>query len=457
MPRHLDQRNAENARPRDSREATYLRDSIRDLQTELARYHALLLELLRGASGAATLPPLEKKIYPTSDTARLGRDFLIVTDAVPTPDLDSGSFRLFQILKLLTELGCRVTLACDREALGANHVDQRYIDQVTQLGIAVICGRDAVVDHLANEGHRYAFVLLSRPEIAFRYMFPARAYAIHAKIVYDTVDLHWVRMQRGAELSKDRDVLARALYYERMERFNAASADLVLTVTDSERQALVSAGLDLRVEILPNIHPSADTGGPWQTRHGLMFIGGFWHQPNEDAVCYFVDEVLPLIRRELPDIVLNVIGGHLSDRVSALASPSVRILGYVPDPSTYFIQSRVFVAPLRYGAGLKGKVGHSMSHGLPVVTTPIGAEGMMLAEDETVLIADGAEAFAQAVVRLYSDEQLWSDLSRRSVAHIVRHFSQEAAVQRLASIFSLQSDSDSHKPHLSIQRGPSDA
>jgi Glycosyl transferases group 1 len=251
-------------------------------------------------------------------------------------------------------------------------------------------------------------------------------------------------------------VLERARYYERMERFNAASADLVLTVTDSERQALVSAGLDVRVEVLPNIHPSANTGGPWQTRHGLMFIGGFWHQPNEDAVCYFVDEVWPLIRRELPDIVFSVIGGHLSDRVSALASPSVRILGYVPDPSTYFVQSRVFVAPLRYGAGLKGKVGHSMSHGLPVVTTPIGAEGMML-EDETVLIASDAEAFAQAVVRLYSDEQLWSDLSRRSVEHIARHFSQEAALERLAKMFSLQSDADSSPLQPSLQRGPSAA
>jgi glycosyltransferase involved in cell wall biosynthesis len=187
--------------------------------------------------------------------------------------------------------------------------------------------------------------------------------------------------------------------------------------------------------VLPNVHPAAATGGPWAERRDLMFIGGFWHQPNEDAVCYFVDEILPLVRREQPDVIFHIIGSNMSNRVHALASAAVRTHGYVEDPTPYFTGCRVFVAPLRYGAGMKGKIGHSMSHGLPVVTTSIGAEGIGLVDGETALIADDPASFASAVVRLYADETLWTGLAERSWAFVAEHFSEEATLGRLASIF----------------------
>jgi len=262
-----------------------------------------------------------------------------------------------------------------------------------------------------------------------------RAYALNSTVIYDTVDLHWVRLHRAATLSGDPALAEEADCYQRMERHNAVCADLVLAVTQEDKDSLLAVAPDVRVEVIPTIHtlmPPSDLG---QQRKGLMFIGNFQHAPNVDAVKWFVTDVFPLIQRQLTGIVFHLVGSRMQKEVTILASPSVRIAGYVPDLEPYFRSSRVFVAPLRYGAGMKGKIGQSMSYGLPVVTTSIGAEGIMLQDGENALIADSPEAFAQAVVRLYTDDPLWKKIADNSLEHVRQHFSEEAVKPRLAAIF----------------------
>lgn len=363
--------------------------------------------------------------------------FLVIAGAVPTPDTDSGSLRLFEILKLLTEIGYAVTFLSDSEERRP-----RYANQLRRLKIRIEYGPEDIVDHLFADGHTYHYVLLSQPHMAFRYLFAVRATAIHATVVYDTVDVHWVRLNREASLTNNRTRLLEAEQYRRMERFNAAGSDLVLATTDADKAALLGDDPRLRIEIIPNIHPPAARSGQrgWEKRRDLMFIGSFSHPPNQDGVVHFVEQILPLIHRELPGVVFNIIGSHMPPTVKALASTSVRPIGYVADPETYFHDCRVFVSPLRFGAGMKGKIGHSMSFGVPVVTTTIGAEGLMLLDGENALIADTPEAFASAVVRLYTDEALWSRIAAASVAHIHRHFSETAARRRIATLFPIDAD-----------------
>lgn len=367
---------------------------------------------------------------PAAPGLPVSSEFLVITDAVPTPDKDAGSARLWEIVTLLRRIGFDVTLASDSE--------ERQPDEEAQLeamGVGVLHGAARVTRHLAERGSVYSYVLLSRPDVAFRYFFPVRSAAIHACIAYDTVDLHWVRLTRAAALSGDAALLARADEYRRMEAFCAASADVVLAVTETEKQLLGEAVPDARIEVIPTIHRVTETKVPWPQRGGLMFIGGFWHAPNVDAVLYFCDRVLPLIRAELPELVFHVIGSHMPDRIRCLDGENIRAVGWVKDPTPYFERCRVFVSPLRYGAGMKGKIGQSMAHGLPVVTTSIGAEGMQLSDGETALVADGDEAFARAVIRLYKDEVLWTSMSRRSLEHVRAHFSEAAARARLEQIF----------------------
>ncbi len=358
------------------------------------------------------------------------RRLLVVDQRLPTPDQDSASVRMFAILRLLRRLGHDVTFVsdCRRSQRGPEGA-------LRKLGIKVLRGFDAAARHLAARGDEYGVAILSSAQAAERYLIPVRAWALRAKVVYDTVDLHWVRLERCAAVTGDAVAGAESRRYRRLERLNTRCADLALTVTEQERETLLREVPGARVEVLPNVHACAGTSRGWSERSGLMFIGGFAHAPNVDGVEWFVREVLPLVHRRLPGLVLRVVGGNAPRSLKRLASPTVQVLGHVPSVAPVFEASRVFVSPLRFGAGMKGKIGHSLGHGLPVVTTSIGAEGMKLAHGDNALLADDPAAFAESVVRLVTDEALWTRLSRAGYRHVATHFSEDAALKRLAELF----------------------
>lgn len=374
------------------------------------------------------LPPLDEPA-----------DRLLVIDwKPPTPDLDSGSYRLRLILDLLLEAGHRVDFIGDR---AGEH--PRYAEALRESGITTVIGPSAALAHLKTHGHRYARVWISRPEVAEAYLAPVRALASQALVVYDTVDLHWVRFERGADFAADpAEALARAQRYRRLELANACAADRVIAITEDERERLLTEAPGLDVRVLPNIHPVADQVAPAETRRDLFFIGGFQHQPNIDAMAYFASEILPRVRAELPDVKLRIVGSHMPESIRALDSAAIEALGYVAEVEPCFAQARVFVAPLRHGAGMKGKIGHSLSQGLPVVTTSIGAEGMGLSDGREALIADDPQEFAAAVVRLYRDEALWSRLSAAGLALIRARYSKEAVAGQLAGILAPDPEPD---------------
>jgi glycosyltransferase involved in cell wall biosynthesis len=361
------------------------------------------------------------------------RDRVLVVDhRVLTPDQDSGSVRMSGLVKLLAELGHEVTFASDSEERLP-----RYEALLQRHAALLLFGPSEVVEHLRVEGGSYRQVLLSRPEQAHRYLAAVRAYAPNAQVVYDTVDLHWVRLSRAADLTGDAGTRAEAERFRRLERVCATASDLVLAITDHERAALLDEAPEASVAVVPNVHePRGSIPGP-EARRDLFFIGGFEHHPNVDAVQWFSREVLPRVRARLPEVVFRVVGSKPTREVQALASNQVEVAGYVADVDPWFERARVFVSPLRFGAGMKGKIGQAMSHGLPVVTTTIGAEGMGLVDGEHALVADDPEAFAAAVVRVYQDEALWGRLSRSARRHIEANFSEAALRPVLARLFPL--------------------
>jgi O-antigen biosynthesis protein len=188
------------------------------------------------------------------------------------------------------------------------------------------------------------------------------------------------------------------------------------------------------VVVLPNVHAARSTEVPGAAgRADLLFIGGYKHLPNVDAVRWFSDEILPLIRRQEPARFL-ALGSFPPPEIEELASATITVPGYLDDVSAHFDRARVFVAPLRYGAGMKGKIGMAMAMGLPVVTTSIGAEGMGLVDGTHVVVADDAHAFAEAVLRLYHDDALWASLSVEGHRLVAREWSPEAMTTRLTAL-----------------------
>lgn len=354
---------------------------------------------------------------------------LIVDWKAPTPDRDSGSFRMKSILGCLVNSGLRVIFVGDQEA-EAPH----YSHDLTKMGITVITGRDEALRYLAYHGGRFKAAFLARPEVAERYLAIVRAFATNATVFYDTVDLHWVRFERGAEVLKESPELAdKARYYKRLEIAIAKSADVTIAISDEEKSQLLAEAPSLSVRVLPNIHEPTDYVPEFESRRDLFFIGGFAHLPNLDAAHYLVSEIMPRIWEKLEDISLHIVGSNMPDEIRDLATKRVHTVGYIPDVKPYFEKSRIFVAPLRHGAGMKGKVGQSLSYGLPVVTSSVGAEGIGLIDGKNALISDDPDRFSEHVIRLYSDRELWNTLSNEGLSIIKSKFSPSSAQSKLLS------------------------
>lgn len=358
---------------------------------------------------------------------------LVVEKRLPMPDMTSASARLQAMLEVMVDLGCQVTFISnapitDYHGLfdGPNGDIKKYERKLTALNVAIIYGPEAAGAHLWGSGESYAYAILSYPEIMYDYSPLVRAYCPNAILIYDTVDLHGVRYMREYDVRGDAALKRKVDYYNAIEAANIKSSDQVIAITADEAQKIRLINSEAKVEVIPNVHRVEGVRVPFSARDGLMFIGNYLHSPNEDAVAYFVSDILPLITAEIPNVRFYVVGSCVTDKIKRLAGPNVQVVGYVEDPTEYFNNTRVFVAPLRYGAGMKGKIGQSMSFGLPVVTTAIGAEGMGLVNERSALIADKPDEFAGYVLRLYKEEALWSTVSERSQKHVKECFSSSA-------------------------------
>ena len=275
--------------------------------------------------------------------------------------------------------------------------------------------------------------IVSRPYVAGRHLHLIREHAPSARIVYDTVDLHYVRERRRAAL-EGANVAAVADYWERIELALAGSADVTAVVSEEERAELERALPGAPVVVLPNANRiRAGVPGP-EGRDGLLFVGGFEHQPNVDAAIWLVRQIMPLVWRGRPDVTLKIVGGSPPPEVEALEGPNVAVTGWVEDLDALIDAARVMVAPLRYGAGMKGKVTQSLAGGLPVVTTAVGAEGLDSKDGDALLIAEDPAGLAERIVRLAGDDALWRRLAEEGRGVVERTCSPALLRSRLAAL-----------------------
>ncbi|WP_162560250.1 glycosyltransferase [Methylotetracoccus oryzae] len=370
------------------------------------------------------------------------RRVLMIDFWIPTPDRSSGSARQYELLKFMNQIGSSVDLLLHyrrdaHPAIGLSPAElERYEAALRDVGVRLIYGAEQGLIEIVNTGHLYANVWLNFPEIAYEYLPWIRAHAINARVIFDSIDLHYLRFSREAEISGNPESLGLANHYRKIETVCANCADVTIAITERERALLRELAPGSHVEVVPNVHELATHVPSYSERKNLFFIGGFAHRPNVDAVLYFANEVFPLIRREITDIEFLIVGSNMPDSVRALGGPGIRAIGYVEDVSTYFETSRVFVVPLRYGAGMKGKLGQAMSYGLPSVTTAIGAEGMYLEHGQHALIADAPSDFARDVIALYKNPILWMQLSTNGMSHLDERFSPRSVKQKVEALLS---------------------
>lgn len=366
--------------------------------------------------------PVERAIHH-------GRRHILIMDALtPEPTRDAGSMQLYNIMQLLHGMGWRVTFMADNRQATPDEI--RTLGRV---GVQTLCKpwSPSLASWLAREGDTLNAVMLCRYYVADSNLSLIRRLAPKAKLLFDTTDLHFLREQRAAEHTGSAALARQAAATRKREFAVMRASDATFVVSTAEQELLARELPQANVLLLPNMHAVQKRGPDFQHRGGLVFVGGFGHPPNEDAVRWLVTDIYPKVRAQRPEISLHLIGDMPDAARQQFQGNGVVVHGRVEDLSGWMHSTRIALAPLRYGAGVKGKVNTAMSYGLPVVVTSIAAEGMRLRDGDNVLVADDADAFAAAILRLYDDELLWNRISTASMAHVQRYFSFETARETL--------------------------
>ncbi len=360
----------------------------------------------------------------------VGKDIVLVVDHyVPTYDRDAGSKTTFQYLKMFLEKGYVVKF------LGDNFLhEEPYSTTLQQMGIEILYGKEFQVkiwDWLKEHGNDIKVAYLNRPHIATKYIDFIKDNT-NIKIVYYGHDLHFLREGREYELTKDPKKREESQYWKSIELslMRKAAVSYYPSYVEQEAIRLIEPRVKVKAivayvyEQFLNMIPD-----DFEKREGLLFVGGFAHPPNADAVLWFAKDIFPLIREKLK-VNFYIVGSRVTDEIKALEQPhnGIIVKGFVSEEELAHLYetTRIVVVPLRYGAGVKGKVIEAIYNGAPIVTTSIGAEGIPEAE-RVMRIQDNTHSFAQEVIALYQDIAACKEMCRETQQYIREFYSIDAA------------------------------
>ena len=381
---------------------------------------------------------LKREHYPAGTRGMRARDrslnrriILIVDRYIPEPNRDAGSRAMFDTIKALIDIGWIVKFW----AWSWTTFTKGYGQFLQDLGVEIFGGvtQAHFPTWLAQNASEIDCVLLSRAIVAADYLDHVKQLT-HAKLVYYGHDIHFARMRLQAQITKNRRLIEEAAKMEETERQLWRAADLVLYLSDEEIETVRSLenGTKARAVTPYSFHKFVSRSAP-PTGANVIFVAGFAHAPNVDAAIWLVENILPLVRREHNDVKLSLIGSHPTLEVRALTRRGVEVTGFVGEDelAKRYASARVAVIPLRFGAGVKLKVIEAMQSGLPIVTTPVGAQGLKDLAN-IVPVCEDESAIARAVLRLLADEEAWRRQAAAQLAYVRQRFSEDAMRQSVA-------------------------
>ncbi|MCP9319598.1 Hint domain-containing protein [Acetobacter persici] len=331
---------------------------------------------------------------------------LVIDSRTPDACRDAGSCAILSHMAALQALSYEISFVAADEMGSASTPQMEHIE---------ICASpfySSVEDLLRQQAQSFDLVYLHRQSIATRYLPLVRQYQSKARVIYAVADLHHMRIARQAAVEERPELMAKARQLRDAEYAAARQADVVLTHSTVEAAILRRDVPGVEVHIVPWEVAVKKRTPAFDARQGVLFLGNFSHAPNSDAAFWLAEEIMPLIWRQRPDIHCVIAGADMPEQIRQLAAPSIEVIGHVPDCGTLFDKVRLSIAPLRFGAGVKGKILDSMAAGVPCVMTPIAAEGMELPGDFTDATGETAEALAALIVNLHDDSTTHARLVR---------------------------------------------
>lgn len=364
---------------------------------------------------------------------------MVIEISCPTPDQDLGSLSTFNLMRLLGDLGFRVsflpTASSDRLPRYTDALEMMGVDW---LGAPHFTSPDLALAGLADD---YDLVVPCRHLAAERGMAMVRRRCPSARIIFRPVDLHFLREGRQAAIENSPSIAATAAASKSKELDLVEMADATIVVSSYEADVLARERPGAVVRTVPITRDIPGRRRGPSGRRDILFLGSFAHLPNVDAIVWFAGEVLPLVRQRLGDVSLHIVGKDPPPEVAALGTSADRpgrhpivIHGHRPDIDELLDGCRLSVAPLRWGAGIKGKVATSLAAGLPCVATSMAVEGAGLLAGREILVADTPSESAAAIARIYRDDALWLRFSEAGIAAARRQFSFAGNSKRMAAL-----------------------
>lgn len=360
------------------------------------------------------------------------KTILFASRDFPAHDKESGANRLKELIFIYKELGYNCILF-------APHMfeDDSYVKFYQQHNIIVYTENNKyrnIYDFLSSF-KKIDYVWLNGPLALNLFYKKMKTILPSAKFIYDMVDIHFLRFKRAIELEPMRISLKKNYkHFFRLETVVAPQLDYIIAISDKEKEIMSQYADKNKIITVSNIHyPKIDISERknFIDSKGITFIGSI-HEPNIDAVKFLYEKIMPIVWKTNPEIEVSIIG-NVSEKLDLKLYPKFNFLGFVESIEEHFMNSKIMVAPLRFGAGVKGKIGQAFEYFLPVITTDIGAEGMRLTNHKNVLIANDENSFAQSILQLNNDEELWNTLSQNSIDSL-KPFSIESVSSTLKKI-----------------------
>ncbi|HKI59642.1 MAG TPA: glycosyltransferase family 4 protein [Mariprofundaceae bacterium] len=367
---------------------------------------------------------------------------LIIGYVWPEPCSSGAGVRMMELINLFLEQKWQVTFACP--AAESDHmVDLEALGVVIQ----TIAVNDTAFDRFISETSPDV-VLFDRFMMEEQFGWRVERHAPDALRMIELIDLHLLRDARHriarASHRVEKEVDSEALHSEIAKREIASiyRSDLTLLISDYEMELLIEkfsispSLLHLTPFMFDESH-MADPVPSFDQRAHFISIGNFRHAPNWDAVLWLKETIWPIIRNSLPDAELHIYGSYPPKKATALHKPAegFHLMGWAEDAMEVMKRTKVSLAPLRFGAGIKGKLADAMLAGTPSISTSVGAEAMHGELDWCGSIEDDPEAFAEAAITIYRDQQLWHRAQQSGFAIVRQRFNKErngaALIQRI--------------------------
>ena len=410
-----------------------------DLGSGAKAYQVINQERLKDSWALVLADHRQNGVAPEFERERkVSKRVLVIDATAPTPDQDAGSVTTVKVMEVFQALDYKVTYI----PLDNWLYQPRYIDPLLRRGIECVYApfHLKLEAYLKENGHLFDVVHVFRFNVMQDAISAIKKHCPQAQIVFNNMDLHYLRVERQAQVENSDLLRATAKSLKTAELAVMEKANVVCVPSTVEK-ALLEAETKLTkpVAVMPfmiDLPERASGFGP--PRRDILFLGGYGHSPNIDAAVWMAQEIWPLIRHRMVGSRLVLAGANPTPEILGLAAGDILVPGRVDDLGPLFASASVFVAPLRYGAGVKGKIYSAFGAGVPVVSTTIGVEGMNLTEGVHALIADEPAAFADAVLALASDQQRWSDITEAGWTFVRDHHGIAAGCDAMRPLLNLE-------------------